>query len=392
MIPSSAFFRSIICLLVFTRTIFAWTGSANTNTNTKANTNTDTRAAHTNTGTADRTHRVPVSEDSFRAIEASATRTKWALPFPIPNDRSSNPSKPKPLATTSTTANAGTSTGITTRRELLATGSTHTLSAAVTVAVATLALTVVTTPQPARAAAPLDAGEAIRRGASNLPGYGSSDVFYPESFAGSWKMTREVEFPSSSSLSPPPVLRLTYPVRFLRSIEDDAVVADRGFNQAELEAALMKSTSKAPETEPSPAAATTPSVVRSYEWAANNPNVLSVVLSNGTKKEIKVTKRATERTEDTVSSSEFQRVTQEEMVGAYANANANTNSVGGIPVISARRVVSKWKKVDDSRLEGIEIVYAVGGGGDPLSTGLPSLSPQQQAPTILSKSRIYLVR
>jgi len=277
----------------------------------------------------------------------------------------------------------------------LATGSTHThtLSAAVA-ALASTVTTTVTAPLSAGAAAPLDAGEAIRRGASNLPGYGSSDVFYPESFAGSWKMTREVEFPSSSSSSSAAVLRLTYPVRFIRSIEDDAVVADRGFNQAELEAALVKSTGKAssPETDArQPAAAAAPSVVRSYEWAANNPNVLSVVLSNGTKKEIKVTKRATERTEDTVSSSEFQRVTQE-AINTNTNTNTNTNSVGGIPVISARRVVSKWKKVDDSRLEGIEIVYAVGGGGDPLSVGLPSLSPQQQAPTILSKSRIYLVR
>eukprot|EP00536_Pseudo-nitzschia_multiseries_P000389 jgi/Psemu1/178549/e_gw1.5.219.1 len=270
----------------------------------------------------------------------------------------------------------------TTRRKLFVTGSS--LSAAV------VALTMAS-PQSSRAAAPLDAGEAIRRGASNIPGYGSSDVFYPESFAGSWKVTREVEFPSSvPTSSPPPVLRLTYPARFIRSIEDDAVVADRGFNQAELEAALVRSTRRATsvslsESETS-ATTTTPSIVRSYEWNANNPNVLKVVLSNGTKKEIKVTKRATERTADTVSFSEFQRVTQEDATNTGANG-----SVGGIPVISARRVVSKWRKVDDSSLEGIEIVYAMGGGGDPLSAGLPS-SPSSQSPTILSKSRLYLVR
>jgi hypothetical protein len=227
------------------------------------------------------------------------------------------------------------------------------------------------------AAAPLDAGEAIRRGAANLPGYGSSDVFYPESFAGSWKMTRDVEFPSASSnANPPPVLRLTYPVRFIRSIEDDAVVADRGYNQAELEAALARRGSNSESTA---------FAVLSYEWAANNPNVVKVALTDGTKKEIKVTKRATERTGDTVSSSEFQRVTQED-----------TRSTGGgpegIPQISARRVVSKWKKVDDSTLEGIEIVYAVGGGGDPLSTSLSGQGSSNAAPTILSKSRLYLVR
>jgi len=228
--------------------------------------------------------------------------------------------------------------------------------------------------RPAIAAAPMDAGEAIRRGAANLPGYGSSDVFYPESFGGSWKVTRDVEFPSSASpSSPPAVLRLTYPVRFIRSIEDDAVVADRGYNQAELEAALARRGSDS----------SSPTIL-SYEWVANNPNVVKVSLADGTKKEIKVTKRATERTSDTVSSSEFQRITQE-----YTRQTAG--GPGGIPQISARRVVSKWKKVDDSTLEGIEIVYAVGGGGDPLSTSL-NPSGNAAAPTILSKSRLYLVR
>ena len=229
-------------------------------------------------------------------------------------------------------------------------------------------------PQSATAAAPLDAGEAIRRGAANIPGYGSSDVFYPESFAGSWKVTRDVEFPSSASpSSPPPVLRLTYPVRFITSIEDDAVVADRGYNQAELEAALARRGS----------ASSSPTVL-SYDWVANNPNVVKVALADGTKKEIKVTKRATERTNNTVSSSEFQRITQED-------TRQTTGGLGGIPQISARRVVSKWKTVDNSTLEGIEIVYAVGGGGDPLSTSLTG-SDTTSTPTILSKSRLYLVR
>jgi len=242
-------------------------------------------------------------------------------------------------------------------------------------------------PTPSCAAAPLDAGEAIRRGAANIPGYGSSDVFYPESFGGSWKVTRDVQFPSAASASsdaPPPTLRLTYPMRFIRSIEDDAVVADRGYNQAELEAALARRGSGAsPES-----TASSPPAVLSYDWAPNNPNVVRVALADGTRKEIKVTKRATERTSDTVSSSEFQRITQEDTRLLAAGGP------GAVPQISARRVVSKWKRVDESTLEGIEIVYAVGAGGDPLSTSLPG---QQQpggggAPTILSKSRLYLVR
>lgn len=242
---------------------------------------------------------------------------------------------------------------------------------------------------PQKADAAVDPGEAIRRGAANIPGYGQSDVYYPESFAGSWKMTRDVEFPSSSSASPldsnapPPVLRLTYPVRFLQSIEDGAVVADRGYNQAELEAALAQRQRRSASE--SPSSSSSPPAVQSYDWAANNPNVLRVALTDGTRKEIKVTKRATERTGDTVSSSEFQRITQED--------TREMGGPGGIPQITARRVVSKWKTIDESTLEGIEIVYAVGGGGDPLSTSLAGPSNNNNAaPTILSKSRLYLVR
>lgn len=208
---------------------------------------------------------------------------------------------------------------------------------------------------------PLDAGEAIRRSAANIPGYGQTDVFYPESYAGTWQVTRSVEFNGSTT-----TLRLQYPIRFIQSIENRAVVADRGFNQSELEQAIVTA------VKGNAAGSTTPAV-RSYDWVPSNPNDLRIVLSDGVKKEIKVTKRATERVEDTVSSSEFQRVTQED-------------PQRGVPVISARRVVSKWKTVDPSTLEAIELVYDMG-GGDPLAgTATP------QSGTLLSKSKLLLVR
>ena len=213
------------------------------------------------------------------------------------------------------------------------------------------------TPIPTKAAAPIDAGEAIRRSAANIPGYGQTDVFFPESLSGSWKMTREVDFGGQETL------RLNYPFRFIRSIEDNAVVADRGINQAELEKALMRSVTGKDE------AATN---VRSYDWVQTNPNDLRVVLSDGTRKEIKVTKRATEKTDSTVFYSEFQRVTQEDE--------------RGIPRVSARRVMTKWKIVDD-RVEGLEIVYNMA-GGDPLTAGPGGSS----SPTVLSKSKLFLVR
>lgn len=56
-------------------------------------------------------------------------------------------------------------------------------------------------------------------------------------------------------------------------------------------------------------------------------------------------------------------------------------------VISARRVMSKWKVVDASTIEGIEVVYDAG-GGDPLA-GPAKLTEQNK---IISKSRLRLQR
>merc|ERR1711924_115576 len=95
-----------------------------------------------------------------------------------------------------------------------------------------------------------------------------------------------------------------------------------------------------------------PASVRSYEWEANNPNDLRLIFSDGFRKEIKVTKRATECTDTTVSSSEFQRLTLDG---------------GGVPKISARRVLTKWTALSDAEAEGLEIVYDIPAAGDPLA-------------------------
>jgi len=218
---------------------------------------------------------------------------------------------------------------------------------------------------PAHAASPLDTGEAIRRAAATIPGYGPTDVFYPSSMMGNWKINREVDFGKGRD-----PLRLSYTIRFIPSIEEDTVVADRGFNQAQLEQAILQTIKRGADDE----GTTSLLSVRSYEWVPTNPNDLRIVLADGTRKEIKVTKRATERTDATVSSSEFQRITQEDQGG-------------GIPEISARRVVTKWKLVDDNTLEGLEIIYKVG-GGDPMA----ATSSTRSSPTVLSKSRMVLTR
>lgn len=200
-------------------------------------------------------------------------------------------------------------------------------------------------------AAPATAGEAVRRYSANLPGYGPTDVFYPSSWKGSWTMRREVV-----SNDNPSAKVFEYPVRFLQSVQEDVVVADRGFNEASLETVLRDS-----------------DAVQSVVWTVTNPNDRRLVFTDGKRKDIKVTKRATELTATTVVSSEFQRVSQDD--------------ARGIPVISARRVLTKWKMDDDGLIEALELVYDLG-GGDPLASTISTNSGQQ--PKLLSKSRLRL--
>ena len=233
---------------------------------------------------------------------------------------------------------------------------------------------------PAVAATPLTAGEAIRQGAAGLPGYGQPDVYFPSSVRGTWKMTRLVEFPNSQKR-----LELEYPIRFVTSVRDEQVVADRGINQSELEKALRRSII----TDGSNGGFDDGQII-SYDWSITNPNDLRLTWKTKDgqmerTKEIKVTKRATECTADIVTSSEFQRIV------------TTTQQPDGreIPDISARRVLTKWNIIntDDgpNRIEGTEIVYSIPTAGDPMAAASSS-GGSSTTPTVLSKSQFYLVR
>lgn len=225
-------------------------------------------------------------------------------------------------------------------------------------------------PEPAHAWAPTTAtttAETVRRSAANIPGYGPADVLFPPAWQEARKMRREI-IAGKNSNDESTVIE--YAVRFLPSALDDAVIADRGFNQANMEAALAGGGSSG-------------SRVQSLTWTTTNPNDLQIVYVDGTRKEIKVTKRATERTDSTVSSSEYLRVT----------TTRGDDAARGIPVISAQRVLTKWRAIENGVVEGIELVYDVdsGAAGDPMSPAvLPSLYESKL--TLVSKSRLRLER
>lgn len=248
--------------------------------------------------------------------------------------------------------------------------------------------TLLSSPTPSYAAQ--TAGEAVRRGAANIPGYGSPDVYYPSSFLGKWKATRTIAasddpmilnmlFKQGGELIP---INISYDVRFItvdgdegldKSKSIDKVIADRQFNELQYYNAL-----KAKMEEmglPSP-----PSV-QNISWSPFNPNVCTSTYNDGSTNEIKVTKRAAELDTNAglVSSSEYRRVT-------------TTKGAMGIPSISASRVLTKWKTEGSGPsqvVDAIEIVYSDGPmGGDPMIMGTSSAAK----PQLSSKSRLRLER
>jgi len=249
-----------------------------------------------------------------------------------------------------------------------------------------------------KALAAQTAGEAVRRSAANLPGYGQPDIYYPSSFIGKWKATRSIISSDDPSLLPFNLpLVITYDMRFITVDGDDnasnnnndgatgKVIADRAFNEASYYNAIRALLQVVQQQQQQQI----PSFIQSINWSPFNPNVLNTIYDNGSSKEIKVTKRAAELDTATsagitlISSSEYRRVT-------------TTTGGMGIPSISASRVMAKWKGEGEGGnqiVEGIEIVYLDGTmGGDPLAPGSGIGGGGGGKPQLSSKARIKLER
>jgi len=203
--------------------------------------------------------------------------------------------------------------------------------------------------------------ESIRQGASNIPGYGPSDIMYPPSLLGRWNVTRRTTYDTTTTMA----VVSNYDVRFLPCQADTTfVVQDRGYNIMR----FLNSSTNHP--------------VRSYEWIQSNPNDVRLVFVDGSNMEIKVTKRASERPDnESVTSSEFQRITTEDAA-----------SLRG-PSIQARRVLTKWKIVSDNVVEALELEYDMSGVtlNDPFITAAAGAT-KQAGPQLISKSRLHLER
>ena len=227
--------------------------------------------------------------------------------------------------------------------------------------------------------------EAIRRTAAVLPGYGQPDVYFPTSYLGRWRAKKTIVVSDNPYLDGLLPVTLTYEMRFI-SVDGDSkeeaenavggkVVADRAFNEQSYYEALRNVVVESSNG----GSRKVPPALRSAIWVPTNPNVLSSTYDDGTSQEIKVTKRAATLEQDgagTASSSEYRRISD---VG-----------VNGIPILSASRVLTKWRS-DGESVEAIEIVYADGVMGDPMG-GAGGTVAKQGAPVASTKARISLQR
>jgi hypothetical protein len=210
--------------------------------------------------------------------------------------------------------------------------------------------------------------EAIRLMSSKtIPGLGPPDVYYPPYFVGKWRVTRIVTSTDDNDFQGLPLpLKIVSEMRFVpydagKDFEDFdntnnlPAIADRAFNERSFNKALSSileqlraaglSTSK------------TPTIIQKLDWTPTNPNVLSIVYSDGSSKEVKVTKRSSDVDSkgDGVFSSEFNRIT--------AVPASPSSIAGGIPNVFKSRTLTKWKRAagqsstDVDLIEGIEMAY-----------------------------------
>ena len=245
-------------------------------------------------------------------------------------------------------------------------------------------LLVAAPPSVARA----DVKEEIRKAASVIPGYGPSDLLFPNAFRGRWKVTRsvvDVQYPLGKDKVPADEVDLVekqlaagndgivYEARFVETDDPgafgDSVIPDRAFNAEQRESALKA----------------LPLDELEARWSSSNPNVVTMRNKRtGTVTETKVTKRSTETPEGggAFGTSEYARV-----------ADAGSEGVlGGVPRILATRERARYRySVTErgqrpTRIEALEIADLF----DPTQTGFADLAGA--TPVLKVKARLTLDR
>jgi hypothetical protein len=230
--------------------------------------------------------------------------------------------------------------------------------------------------------------EVIRLTSSNIiPGLGPSDIYYPNTFVGRWRASSTIinsdddfwlDYQTMGIKLPIPI---TSEMRFVPYNNDNdynvGAIADRAYNEQSYHGALVATLDSLYST-------TKPKFpnIQLVNWTPSNPNVLSITYTDGSAKEIKVTKRSVDVSNDSkeIFSSEFRRITTIPAAATSGSSIGGGMGIGGIPTISKSRILTKWKCVNDGSginnnlIEGIEITYNEQGtlgnkSSDPLLLG-----------------------
>ncbi|KAL7496921.1 hypothetical protein ACHAWT_005830 [Skeletonema menzelii] len=225
--------------------------------------------------------------------------------------------------------------------------------------------------------------EAIRLISSKtIPGLGPPDVYYPAYFVGKWKTTRVISssddpfYKELENVGVKLPIQVTSEMRYVpynagkdfQQIDANPnnvpAIADRAFNEKEFYSALSQEVQRLySSTKAMPS-------IQTINWTPTNPNVLSLDYSDGSSKEVKVTKRSSDVSNDgkNLFSSEFRRIT--------AVPSSSSGIAGGIPSVYKSRVLTKWRQGNSNDvIEGIEILYNEAGvlgdkSSDPLQMGI----------------------
>ena len=233
-------------------------------------------------------------------------------------------------------------------------------------------------------AAHSDVKEEIRKAASVVPGYGPSDLLFPNAFQGRWMVTRsvvDVQYPLGKDKAPREEVALaerqleagaagvSFDARYVETDDPgafgDKVIPDRAFN-AERRASALQGL---------------PLDDLEARWSSSNPNVVTMRNRRiGSVVETKVTKRSVEGENGAFGTSEYARV-----------ADAGSEGVlGGVPRILATRERVRYRYPVDggrpTRIEGLEITDLF----DPTQTGFADLAGA--SPVLKVKARLTLER
>lgn len=194
--------------------------------------------------------------------------------------------------------------------------------------------------------------ETIADMASNIPGYGPSDVFYPSWFLGDWEAASElvaVDAPQGQTLAGEAAITARsiagtsagvqrYPQRFITY--RGHIIADRAYNMR----GMMRNDSGQKSIE-------------SLTWEPSNPNFLSVVYErNGIpiRTDLRVTRRAvgvpTGRDADLFNISEF----YQEVVGPSSTGPLPTGRSVVAPKVTPVRCVTKFRLVGGPQIQAIQ--------------------------------------